>query len=87
MKTLTNLFNCYPQMVRKCYYQRAIIIQNKLNNGECYQRIGGKRLHLANELVRFKLGAYRLIFKRSAQGFIPEKLLQRKNLNTFLKRR
>lgn len=87
MTSLNNLFNCYPQIVKNRYFQRAVTIQSKLNNGESIQRIGGKRLRLTNGLIRFKLGSYRLIFKREQQSYIPEHLLQRKNLIKFLKRR
>tara|TARA_R110000772_G_scaffold31158_4_gene77022 strand:+ start:475 stop:738 length:264 start_codon:yes stop_codon:yes gene_type:complete len=87
MKTLNTLFKPYPNLVKSRYYQRAISIQNKLSNGEDYQHIGGERLVLAKGLIRFKLGAYRLIFKREKIGYIPENLLQRKNLERFLKRR
>ena len=87
MKTLNKLFKPYPTIVKNHYFQRALSIQNKLNHGEDYQHIGGKRLVCAKGLIRFKLGAYRLIFKREQLGYIPELLLQRKNLERFLKRR
>lgn len=87
MKTLNNLFTNYPISVKQRYFQRATFIQNQLNNGEDYQLVGGKRLVLKKGLVRFKLGAYRLIFKREKSGYMPVFLLQRKNLNRFLRRR
>ena len=87
MKTLNTLFTDYPIAVKQRYFQRAISIQKKLNNGEDYHRIGGQRLVCAKGMIRFKLGAYRLIFKRVQLGYIPELLLQRKNLERFLKRR
>lgn len=87
MKTLNKLFKPYPIIVKSRYFQRALSIQNKLNHGEDYHRIGGKRLVCAKGMIRFKLGAYRLIFKRVPLGYIPELLLQRKNLDRFLKRR
>jgi len=87
MKTLNKLFKPYPTIVKSHYFQRALSIQNKLNSGEDYHCIGGKRLVRAKGMIRFKLGAYRLIFKREQLGYIPELLLQRKNLEHFLKRR
>lgn len=87
MKTLNNLFTDYPTSVKQRYFQRAISIQKQLDNGEDYQLAGGKRLIVAKGFIRFKLGAYRLIFKREKSGYMPAFLLQRKNLNRFLKRR
>lgn len=87
MKTLNKLFKPYPSNVKRYYFQRALSILNKLNQGEGYHCIGGKRLVCTKGLIRFKLGVYRLIFKREQFGYIPELLLQRKNLERFLKRR
>lgn len=87
MKTLTKLFKPYPTYLKARYFERALSIQNKLSNSYDYQFIGGKRLVCAKGLIRFKLGAYRLIFKRGSCGYVPESLLQRKNLERFLKRR
>ena len=87
MKTLNTLFKPYPNLVKSRYFQRALSIQKKLSNGEYYHHIGGKRLVCAKNLIRFKLGGYRLIFKRDQLGYLPELLLQRKNLDRFLKRR
>ena len=87
MKTLNNLFTDYPTSVKQRYFQRAISIQKQLNHGEGYHSIGGKRLVRGKGMIRFKLGAYRLIFKRVQLGYIPEFLLQRKNLERYLKRR
>jgi mRNA-degrading endonuclease RelE of RelBE toxin-antitoxin system len=86
MKTLSKLFKPYPLIIKNRYFQRAVSIQNKLNSGDDYQHIGGKRLVCAKGLIRFKLGAYRLIFKREQLGYIPELLLHIKNLERFLKR-
>ena len=87
MKTLNTLFKPFPAVVKHRYFQRAVSIQHKLNNGEFYQQFGGKKLVCAKGLIRFKLGAYRLIFKREQSGYTPELLLQRKKLDQFLKRR
>lgn len=87
MKTLNTLFKPYPTIVKIRYFQRAISIQNKLSNGEYYHHIGGKRLVCSKGMIRFKLGAYRLIFKLEQFGYFPVLLLQRKNLESFLKRR
>lgn len=87
MKTLTKLFNSYPIIVKNRYLQRALSIQYQLDSGERYQHIGGKQLVRAKGMIRFKLGDFRLIFKRYKSGYIPELLLQRKNLDRYLKRR
>ncbi|MCJ8273103.1 MAG: hypothetical protein MJK04_27345 [Psychrosphaera sp.] len=87
MKTLHSLFSDYPETVEQRFYQRALNIQIRLKQGVHYQNLGGRRLMLCHELIRFKLGSYRLLFTRSGKGFTPEFLVQRKNLEKFLKRR
>ncbi|NQZ09706.1 MAG: hypothetical protein HRT35_21355 [Algicola sp.] len=87
MKTLYSLFTNSPTTLRKRYYKRAAAIQSHLKLGTHYQDLGGRQLKCSHELIRFRLGDYRLLFKRSAKGFMPEVLLHRKNLEKFLKRR
>jgi mRNA-degrading endonuclease RelE of RelBE toxin-antitoxin system len=87
MNNLKKLFIQQKSIVNKRYFERALYIQTQLNCGQHYQSLGGQRLVLAKELIRFKLGAYRLIFKRNSMGYTPEFLLPRKDLNRFLKRR
>ena len=87
MTTLHTLFQQYTSSKLTKYFHRALSIQEELDKGCEYQRLGGKKLHLSKDLIRFKLGYYRLIFKKTTSGFVLEALIQRKNLNRFLKRR
>ncbi|MBU2925810.1 hypothetical protein Q4530_01095 [Colwellia sp. 1_MG-2023] len=87
MKTNTTIFKGYPALTNSCYFIKACKIQNSLEQGIEYQKLGGLKLRKTKDLIRFKLGEYRLIFKRAQYGFIPETLIQRKNLPLFLKRR
>ena len=87
MKSLKSLFDSFPVLVINRYFHKAKVIKQNLDNGIDYQAVGGKKLRLAENLIRFKLGEYRLIFKRSESGFVPDSLIQRKNLHLFLKRR
>lgn len=87
MKTLLQLFSAYPKQVGKYYLSKAINIENKLANGVNYQKLNGSRLLVCPDLIRFKFGRYRLIFKRDLNGYKPLFLIKRKNLERFLKRR
>lgn len=87
MNTLLQLFSQYPQQVSKCYLTKATHIKDQLYNGVNYQLLSGCRLQLCPELIRFKLGKYRLIFKLDSNGYQPLYLIKRKNLERFLKRR
>lgn len=87
MKTIHSLFKVFPPSDGDKYIQKALHIEHGLDSGKKYQKLGGKKLHLAKHLIRFKLGHYRLIFKLTNSGFTLEALIQRKNLNRFLKRR
>ncbi len=87
MKTIYSLFSNLPSSDCNKYVQKALLIERGLDSGLEYQKLGGKKLHLAKHLIRFKLGPYRLIFKFTNSGFALEALIQRKNLNLFLKRR
>ncbi|MDO6569012.1 hypothetical protein Q4561_18210 [Alteromonas sp. 1_MG-2023] len=87
MTTVNLLFS--EQSTSECrrYLTKAKAIEEALNTGVQYSRFGGKKLKLSKNLVRFKLGNYRLIFKYTPNGLIPESLIQRKHLSRFLKRR
>lgn len=87
MKTLQSLFINTSQIVRQRYYKRATAIQTHLKQGTHYQDLGGRQLKCNHELVRFRLGHHRLLFRRTAKGFMPEFLVQRKDLEKLLKRR
>jgi len=87
MKTLLQLFSKYPKQVRKYYLAKAINIEKQLANGVNYQKLNGSRLIVCPDLIRFKFGRYRLIFKRDLNGYTPLFLIKRKNLECFLKRR
>ncbi|GHB59036.1 hypothetical protein GCM10008107_05200 [Psychrosphaera saromensis] len=87
MITLHTLFQQYTSSTLQKYFHRALSIQEELDNGCKYQKLGGRKLHLAKNLIRFKLGYYRLIFKKTNTGFVLETIILRKNLNHFLKRR
>ncbi|MGK2231607.1 MAG: hypothetical protein ACI92O_000765 [Colwellia sp.] len=87
MKTIHSLFKNFPSSGANQYIEKALLIEHRLGLGIEYPKLGGKKLLLAKHLIRFKLGHYRLIFKRTNSGFALEALIQRKNLNRFLKRR
>jgi len=87
MKTIHTLFKKYSTSTCNRHIHRALAIQQGLNDGVDYQVLGGKKLHLGKGLIRFKLGNFRLIYTRASSGFTLEALIQRKNLNRFLKRR
>ena len=87
MKTLFQLFSAYPKQVSKRYLTKAIYIENQLVNGINYQKLNGSQLRCRPELIRFKLGIYRLIFQLCPDGYKPLYLIKRKNLDRFLKRR
>jgi hypothetical protein len=87
MKTLKNLFSTHPQNTISRYWLRAVDIQTQLNQGIHYQALGGRRLLACHQLIRFKLGKFRLIFEQRVNGLTPEFLLHRKNLDKLLKRR
>jgi len=87
MKTLHQLFSRYSKQVSKRYLTKAISIENQLVNGVNYQRLNGSQLRCRPELIRFKLGIYRLIFQHNPCGYKPLCLIKRKNLERFLKRR
>ena len=87
MKTLLQLFSAYPSQVARHYLTKAINIEIKLSNGVNYHELNGVRILLDRDLIRFKLGIYRLIFKRNSNGYTPLFLIKRKNLERFLKRR
>lgn len=87
MATIHALFDQYSSSNCNKHISKALNIEKQLANGLDYQLLGGKKLHLAKDLIRFKLGQYRLIFKHTQMGFAPETLIQRKNLTRFLKRR
>ncbi len=87
MKPLLKLFSAYPKLVGKYYLTKAINIENQLSIGVHYHELNGTRLLLHPDLIRFKLGIYRLLFKRNSNGYTPLFLIKRKNLERFLKRR
>jgi len=87
MTTVNSLFKNFSSPDCQKHIKKALIIKHGLDSGLEYQKLGGKKLHLARHLIRFKLGHYRLIFKHTNSGFAVEALIQRKSLNRFLKRR
>ena len=87
MKTIHSLFSNIPSSDVDKYIKKALLIERGLCSGLEYKKLGGRKLHLAKHLIRFKLGHYRLIFKFASSGFALEALIQRKSLNRFLKRR
>lgn len=87
MKTIHSLFSNFPSSDGNKYIKKALVIEHGLGSGLDYQKLGGRKLNLAKQLIRFKLGHYRLIFKLTNSGFALEALIQRKSLNRFLKRR
>ena len=87
MKTIKSLFKSFPAANCQRYVDKAIAIEHSLNSSVDYQKLGGRKLTIAKDLIRFKLGHYRLIFKHTSSGFIVEALIPRKSLDRFLKRR
>jgi len=87
MNTIHSLFKKTSSSDSSKHIPKALIIEHGLSSGKGYQNLGGKKLHLAKDLIRFKLGHYRLIFKHTKSGFTLEALIQRKSLKLFLKRR
>ncbi|VEL97250.1 hypothetical protein ALT761_02251 [Alteromonas sp. 76-1] len=87
MTTLRKLFNQYESAECRKYISKAVQIEEGLKSGKNYAELGGCQLSLAKGLIRFKLGNYRLIFKKAREEFIPDSLIQRKHLERFLKRR
>ena len=87
MAALKKLFTKFPPAVAQRHYSQACQIQNQLFEFYHFQSIGGRKLLLAPNLIRFKLGSYRLIFELNDGKFLPLVLIHRKNLTSFLKRR
>ena len=87
MQELTKLFQSQPPTITERYFERALAIIDKLNNGSRFCQLGGKKLKACPELIRFKFGKKRLIVERINDHYTPISLIQRKNLVLFLKRR
>jgi hypothetical protein len=62
-------------------------LAHALNNGTTFPTLGGKKLKKRPKLIRFRVGVYRIVFKRYQDGFVCKKILHRKELEQFLKRR
>jgi mRNA-degrading endonuclease RelE of RelBE toxin-antitoxin system len=87
MTHLTKLIPKRTALKNVSLIERAQRIEALLENGEPYHAIGGKRLTLKPSLIRFRLGAYRLIFERQDTGYKALMLIPRKHLERELKRR
>jgi len=86
-KQINNLLNKQNKSIQQCHLERAVLIQQQLEVGCPYSRLGGKQLKLDKTLIRFKLGNYRLIIAVVNNKYIPEMLIQRKHFECKLKRR
>jgi mRNA-degrading endonuclease RelE of RelBE toxin-antitoxin system len=86
-KQITNLLNKQNKSIQQCHLKRAVLIQQQLESGCPYSKLGGKQLKTDKTLLRFKLGNYRLIIQAVNNKYIPEMLIQRKHLECKLKRR
>jgi len=71
MTTIKHLFHKHPSQVTKRYLERAFNLQKQLSYGTNYRDLVGRRLVLQRELVRFKFGYYRLIFKMTKKEITP----------------
>ena len=87
MASLENIFRAFPEDVNRRYFSSAVSINEQLAKHVHYHLLGGKRLVIAPNLIRFKLGNYRLIFQAKSDSYQPLTLIHRKNLTSFLKRR
>ncbi|WP_441856410.1 ParE family toxin-like protein [Pseudoalteromonas distincta] len=87
MESMNCLFKTFPKCKSGRYLSEAKKIYNHLLQGRNYRDIGGRKLTIAPNLIRFKLGNYRLIFIFRNGNFQPKALLARKNLESYLKRR
>ena len=87
MQQLKKIFSPFQPQITQRYFALACDLANQLNEGKHYRLLGGCRLSQQRQYVRFKLGAYRLIFKLEGCFPIPHILIHRKNLESFLKRR
>lgn len=87
MQQLKKIFSPFQQQVAQRYFSRACHLVEQLNNGKHYRMLGGCRLSQKPQYIRFKFGAYRLIFILEDHLLTPYSLIHRKNLDWFLKRR
>jgi len=87
MKKLKKIFSPFQQQVAQRYLFRAHNLIEQLNSGESYNALGGCRLSKKKQFIRFKFGAYRLIFKSDGCVLSVHALIHRKNLDHFLNRR
>lgn len=87
MKTIKPLFKHFPKSTSARYLEPAFNIYKQLLQGQDYRTLGGCRLTVDRELIRFRLGPYRLIFKNKHGLIIPIILIARKNFDAYLKRR
>ncbi|MDT0628052.1 hypothetical protein [Alteromonas sp. W364] len=86
-KQINNLLNKQNKSIQQCHIERAVLIQQQLELGCPYSKLGGQQLTVNKNLLRFKLGSYRLIIRAVNNKYIPEMLIQRKHLEQKLKRR
>lgn len=87
MISLKKLFQAFPAEVHKQHFESATYIQEQLKCKTQFHLLGGKRLVIAPNLIRFKLGHYRLLFQAQNNSYQPISLIHRKNLSVYLKRR
>lgn len=86
MKSLQQLFSSLPKREKDIFYPSARKIFLQLAQGVDYYKLKGKQLRTDRQLIRFRLGKYRLIFAKNDNGFEPIGLIHRKQLETWLKR-
>lgn len=87
MKSIKRILKSLPPCQSVRYKAEANKIYKHLLLGHNYRSIGGKKLTISPNLIRFKLGHYRLIFIFSNGAFHPQAFIARKNLESYLKRR
>ncbi|QSL93961.1 hypothetical protein JWV26_06270 [Ectopseudomonas toyotomiensis] len=88
MHTIQSILTRCPHQVSPCHQHKALEIDQALRLGTPFTALGGKRVRCRNGLVRFKLGcAWRLLYRISANGYVPHSLVSRQCFERELKRR
>jgi hypothetical protein len=88
MNTIQQLFNSTKYEIPVCHQQLALQIDEQLNEGISFKKLGGKKIRRCSDLIRFKIGRdFRLVYSLKQAKPIPMFIVSRQHFDKKLNRR
>lgn len=75
------------KLVISSYQSRVLALINQVESGVPYHDLGGVKLTVNRQLIRLKVGIYRILFKEIGNELLFVSVIKRKDLEKKIKRR